>query len=148
MAKLCENHYRMLRRKGSFESTARKRGTGTITAFGYIAIAKNGKKKQEHVLIVEALLGHELPKGAEVHHWDGNRANNANTNLLVCPSKAYHKMIHTRQDALAACGNASYRKCPFCKTYSDPETMSHNKSSRYYYHQACKSAYVKSRSQS
>lgn len=145
---LCGVHYKRNQRTGSFESSRRDRGTGTITTFGYIAIAKNGKKKQEHVLLVESVLGHELPTGTEIHHVDGDRSNNANRNLVVCPSKAYHKMLHTRQDALAACGNAGYRKCPFCKQYSAPESMTHNKSSRYFYHSACKTSYNQKRKQS
>lgn len=142
---VCHMHYKRMQRTGSTESSRRQRGTGTITTFGYIAIAKDGKRKQAHVLIVEAILGHELPVGAEVHHVDGDRRNNANANLVVCPSKAYHKMLHTRQDALLACGNASHRKCPFCKQYSDPESMTHNNSSRYFYHAACKSSYNQQR---
>lgn len=138
---LCASHYRLNLHKGTFDSAIRKRGTGTITSNGYVCIGMNGKKKQAHVLIVEALLGHALPPGAEIHHVDENKANNTHTNLVVCPSKAYHKMLHTRQDALAACGNASHRKCPFCKQYSAPEAMTHNKSSRYFYHAACKSNY-------
>lgn len=142
---LCHMHYARVRRTGAADATRRTRGTGTITTYGYIAISENGKKKQEHVLIVEALIGHELPVGAEVHHIDGNRSNNAHANLVVCPSKAYHKMIHQRQASLDACGNPSHRKCPFCKQYSDPESMTHNKSSRYFYHAACKTAYNQQR---
>ena len=142
---VCHMHYKRMQRTGSTESSRRQRGTGTITTFGYVAIAKEGKKKQEHVLIVEAILVHALPVGAEVHHLDGDRRNNANTNLVVCPSKAYHKLLHTRQDALEACGNAAHRKCPFCKQYSDPESMTHNKSSRYFYHAACKASYNQQR---
>lgn len=142
---VCHVHYMREFRNGSFFSTRRERGTGTVTAHGYIAIAKNGKKKQAHVLLIEALLGHKLPNGAEVHHLDGNKANNHHDNLIVCPSKAYHKLMHTRQDALDACGNANHRKCPFCKQYSAPEMMTHNKSSRYYYHAQCKTTYNQSR---
>ena len=120
---LCTSHYRLNLHKGTFEFTNRKRGTGTITSHGYISIGVNGKKKQAHILIVEALLGHELPPGAEVHHVDEDKTNNSHTNLVVCPSKAYHKMLHTRQDALTACGNANHRKCPFCKTYSSTGEM-------------------------
>lgn len=144
---LCTSHYRLNLRRGTFDSAIRKRGTGTITSNGYVCIGVNGKKKQAHVLIVEAVLGHALPPGAEIHHVDEDKANNAHTNLVVCPSKAYHKLLHTRSAALDACGNASYRKCPFCKEYSDPVAMTHNASSRYYYHQSCKSAYNKARSQ-
>ena len=142
---LCHMHYARVRRTGSATTGKRLRGTGTVTAFGYVAIAKNGKKKQAHVLIVEALLGHALPAGAEVHHVNENKSDNTLTNLVVCPSRAYHKLLHQRQDAMTACGNPSHRKCPFCKEYGAPETMTHSKHGRHYYHAACKTAYGQSR---
>lgn len=138
---VCHMHYMRIRRKGSTDTGVRTRGTGTVTTFGYIAIAKNGKKKQAHVLAVEAVLGHALPFGAEVHHVNENKSDNTLTNLVVCPSRAYHKLLHQRKDALDACGNPNYRKCPFCKQYSEPETMTHSKHGRHYYHAACKTAY-------
>ena len=142
---LCHMHYARVRRTGSTDTEKRLRGTGTITALGYVAIAKDGKKKQAHILIVEAALGHALPAGAEVHHVNEIRSDNTPTNLVVCPSRAYHKLLHQRQDALDACGNASHRKCPFCKEYSAPETMTHSKHGRHYYHAACKTAYRQNR---
>lgn len=138
-------HYARVRRTGAPDAARRLRGTGTVTTHGYIAVAKDGKKKQAHVLIVEAILGHALPEGAEVHHVNENRRDNTPSNLVVCPSRAYHKMLHQRQASLTACGNASHRKCPFCKEYSDPATMTHNQSSRYYYHAACKTSYNQTR---
>lgn len=143
---LCENHYRQLRRTGSFESSRRQRGKGTVTKYGYVSRGVDGKKKQEHVLVAERALGKPLPPGAEVHHVNENRQDNRPENLVICPDKAYHKLIHVRMAALEACGNANYRKCPFCKQYSDPADMKHNPSSRYYYHAACKTEYRKSRS--
>lgn len=143
---LCHKHYMRKHRTGSTESSRRERGTGTITSFGYVAIANNGKKKQEHVLIVESLIGKNLKAGCEVHHVDGNKNNNTNSNLVVCPSKAYHKLIHARHRAFDMCGNANFRKCPFCKKYSDINEMKHNKSSRYFYHTECKTKYNQNRS--
>lgn len=144
---LCHMHYARVRRTGDAGATRRLRGTGTVTTNGYVAIAKDGKKKQAHVLISEAALGLPLPPGAEVHHVNEDRSDNTPSNLVVCPSRAYHKMLHQRQASLDACGNPSYRKCPFCKQYSDPESMTHNKSSRYYFHAACKTSYNQLRKQ-
>lgn len=138
---LCHMHYKRVQRTGSLEQTMRQRGTGTVTTHGYVAVAKDGKKKQAHVLIVESILGHALPPGAVVHHVNEVKTDNTPTNLVVCPSNAYHKLLHQRMDSLKACGNASHRKCPFCKQYSAPESMTHNKSSRYFYHAACKTSY-------
>lgn len=46
--------------------------------------------------VVERALGHRLPLGAVVHHWDENPGNNNPANLLVCPNQAYHMIIHGR----------------------------------------------------
>ena len=143
---LCGAHYKRMQRAGTLEITRRERGTGTKTSNGYIAIGSGGHKKQEHVLIVERVLGKALPTGAEVHHVNENRADNRHENLVVCPNKAYHKLLHVRMAAMDACGNPNFRKCPFCKEYDSPDRMKHNPSSRYYYHAACKQEYRKARS--
>jgi hypothetical protein len=72
----------------------------------------------EHVLIVEAALGKYLPAGAEVHHVDGNSLNNSRRNLVVCPSRAYHKLLHVRQRILAAGGDPNtQRPCSTCRQF-------------------------------
>ena len=140
---LCGMHYSRNKRTGSLDSGRRERGSGTVTTHGYIATTSEGKKKQAHVIVAEAALGKPLPKGAEVHHINEIKTDNRSENLVICPSKAYHKMLHTRATALSECGNASFRKCPFCKKYDNPDAMKHNKSSRYFYHNACKQDYRK-----
>lgn len=142
---VCHTHYMRMRRTGSFEATRRPPGSGTITSYGYISKGKGKDKKLEHVSIAEEALGKELPRFAEVHHLNGIRSDNRNENLVICPSRAYHKLLHQRQKSLEECGNANFRKCPFCKNYDDPNKMKHNVGSRYFYHAACKSEYNKSR---
>ena len=78
----------------------------------------------EHILLAESVLGRRLPIGAQIHHVDENGKNNDHSNLVICPSHAYHLLLHRRADALAACGNAGWRRCVRCGGYSDPETMS------------------------
>ncbi len=74
----------------------------------------------EHMLVVERALGKPLPLTAEVHHIDGDHANNTNSNLVVCENGSYHMLLHQRQRALAACGDPSAPACargvwrPFC----------------------------------
>lgn len=79
--------------------------------------------KYEYQAIVEKALGHPLPKGSEVHHFDEDRSNNTRGNLIVCQDKAYHQLLHVRRRAQLACGNPNWRKCPFCKKYADPIDM-------------------------
>lgn len=70
----------------------------------------------EHVLISESALGHYLPAGAEVHHVDENRTNNATRNLVICQSHQYHKMLHARALVVRAGGNPDTHKlCSTCR---------------------------------
>lgn len=137
VCKQCMRDTMRMRRTGTTDNHQRARGTGTVTKLGYIAIAKDKKKEQAHRLIVEQILGIKLPPSVEIHHVNGNRQDNRPENLVVCPDRAYHRLLHVRSDAMEACGNPEYRKCPFCKEYSDPSTMKHNASSRYFFHAAC-----------
>lgn len=132
----CKEHYQQWYRYGDPLVRFRAvRGTGSVQN-GYRFIGD----VQEHVLIAEKAIGKKLPPGAVVHHVDENKANNDPTNLVVCPSQAYHMMIHQRQAAYDACGNASFRKCVYCGTYSDPSEMkvhSRPKNSICYRHSRC-----------
>src|SRR3990167_7062494 len=77
----------------------------------------------EHVLIVERILGREIRRPIEIHHVDGNGRNNTHSNLVVCPDRAYHSLLHMRTEALNACGNPNKRKCRFCRRWDDPENL-------------------------
>lgn len=82
----------------------------------YLHRAIGGKRKKAHVAIVEAVLGRSLPKGAQVHHVDGNGMNNAHSNLVVCQDQTYHHLLHARQRIVAAGGNPdTHRVCWGCK---------------------------------
>ena len=101
-------------------------GEGWISRDGYPMQTVDGKERLTHVLVAEKALGKPLPAGAAVHHWDENRSNNDPSNLLICPSNAYHRLIHQRMKAFDSCGNANWRKCYFCQQYSDPKLMESN----------------------
>lgn len=78
---------------------------------------------QEHILIAEKALGKSLPIKAVIHHVNNNPGDNFPNNLVICQDNAYHKLIHRRTRAFAACGHASWRKCVHCKKYDSPENL-------------------------
>ena len=107
----------------------------------YHAVKMGQKVYQAHRLIVESVLGHELPIGSIVHHIDGNRNNNENSNLVVCPDEIYHQLLHIRQDALQACGNANNKRCRYCNKWDTPSnlrTVSRGKHEPRWHHRECK----------
>jgi len=120
----------------------RKRGTGTIRK-GYLMVVDGGKQRPFHVVKVEKILGHPLPDKAVVHHIDGNRENNENSNLVVCNDHAHHMLLHRRQRSIDACGHVDWRKCPHCKQYDDPKNM--NKNGISYRHLSCAAEYNRKR---
>ena len=94
-------------------------------------------------MIAENVLGKKLPRGAVVHHVDGNNLNNTNSNLVICQDQRYHVLLHTRQRAVDAGCPPHWRRCHFCKEYDDPELM--NKNGRSYRHLACVVKYNRER---
>lgn len=119
------------------------KGAKTIRG-SYLSISPSvGVTKYEHVHIAETAIGKQLPAGAEVHHVNGIKTENQNTNLVVCPNRSYHRLLHMRTRALDACGNANYIKCWICKKYDDPKNMYVRKNKGR--HVACHKDYEKKR---
>jgi hypothetical protein len=134
----CHMHYQRWKNHGNALTMKRApSGTGSINAQGYRVFHRpNGESGREHVIVAERAIGHRLPKGAIVHHVNGIRTDNRNSNLVVCPNDSYHQLLHVRQRALAACGNANFRKCDYCPKYDDPSIMkSHGNR---YFHPECR----------
>jgi hypothetical protein len=110
---------------------------------GYVGHNVAGKTKLEHVLVAELALGKPLPPGAQVHHWDRDRSNNAPSNLVICPDQAYHRLIHRRMAALEACGNPNWMSCRLCRKYDDPANLYVSPNGVHAYHRECSAAYAR-----
>lgn len=120
---MCGKHRRRLRLYGDVHKTKNNPPGVGFVAFGYRATQINGKKKFDHVRIVESVLGRALSEGAVVHHANGNRSDNRKENLIVCPNRAYHNLLHARMRARDATGDPNSKRCRHCGTYADQESM-------------------------
>jgi hypothetical protein len=106
------------------------RGLRHINKDGYVELrmpshprAKPNGYVLEHIAVVEAALGHCLPNGAVVHHINENPSDNRNSNLIVCPDRKYHRLLHMRAKALRACGHVDWIHCLICGKWGLRETM-------------------------
>jgi hypothetical protein len=108
----------------------------------YRYTTKNGIKRTVHSLIAEKALGRELKKPECVHHIDYDKHNNENNNLVICPDKSYHMLLHIRTDALNKTGDANKRKCHFCQRHDDIANMHKAKNrTESYFHNECAKDY-------
>jgi hypothetical protein len=64
---------------------------GHVNGQGYRIVYHNGKRRVEHRVIAEEILGRSLTSDEVVHHKDGNRANNSPNNLEVMTRRRHTK---------------------------------------------------------
>ena len=128
------------------------KGGFTIHADGYMQIwrpnhphADSKGYVLEHVLIASEALGRPLPNKAVMHHMNGNPSDNRNENLILCENQAYHLLLHKRQRAFDACGNADWVRCRFCKKWDTPNNLYIPPSGWGGYHRRCSADYQRKR---
>lgn len=80
----------------------------------YRSVCVDGRIVKEHIAVAERVLGKRLPDGAVVHHIDGDKRNNQTSNLVICPSQAYHKMLHMRDASIINTGSPDNLPCHMC----------------------------------
>lgn len=92
--KLCENHYRRMLRNGSptIHINQPHGCARTRRVDGYIYITVEGKQVMEHRHFIEQSLKRQLLPTEIVHHKDGDRANNALSNLELLDKRAHDKL--------------------------------------------------------
>lgn len=140
----CFKHYQRWKSNGNPLVTRRaSNGEGSRDVAGRLRYVKNGRQAPAYVWKIEKLLGRRIMSPICIHHVDGNPANDSNSNLVVCPSHAYHMLLHQRQLALDTCGHADWIKCVFCKEYDSPANMYIHGRSRY--HNKCFNTYERQR---
>lgn len=125
MRGLCDTHYQRHLRAGTLDKLPRVRaesGKGTVN-HGYHLVQHGGIRRLTHVLVAGKALGKTLPNGSVVHHVNENKLDNRNENLVICPNRAYHLLIHQRMRALESCGHADWRKCNYCHQYDAIENL-------------------------
>jgi hypothetical protein len=118
---LCQLHYRHLKETGSPHLDKTPKRTIYVDPRGYASEGTSHAMTYTHRLIVEKALKKPLRTDAPVHHFDNNKTNNVNTNLIACDSKSYHVLLHTRTKSFRATGNPKLRQCYICKNWKDPE---------------------------
>ena len=87
------------------------------TMNGYQASGSKWADGYAHIAVAELALGKTLRSDAPVHHVDGDKLNNDPSNLVVCDSARYHNLLHYRQRAMQAIGNADAVYCRYCKQW-------------------------------
>ncbi len=127
-----------------------------ISSQGYVLVKNDEHPRRtangyvpEQILVVESIIGKFLPYGAVVHHINGDKSDNINTNLVLCQDWSYHMLLHMRTRAFRECGHADWRKCRYCHKYDEIKNMHmqvrNNRSSPDFRHRSCETEYLRQR---
>lgn len=108
----------------------------------------DGVRKRRHTIIAEKALGRALRSGEEIHHLNENDEDDTPENLVICPNRSYHALLHVRTRALNACGNPNHRKCKYCGNWDDTGNMTNKGKTTVagdWVHKACNTLFEKAR---
>jgi len=132
---LPNHHQKTIDYKGS--NNPYWKGGSFRTTDGYMLILMQGHPRanvngyvRQSIINAEHILGKPIPSEAVVHHYNGK---NNDREIVICQDRAYHNLLHRRMRALAACGNANYLKCSYCKGYDDPSNLIETRHSSAYH---------------
>lgn len=136
---LCNMHWQRSRNGAPMTAALLRApaGAGSTRPDGYRLHRVGGRRRYAHIEVAERALGKRLPTGAQVHHVNGDPSDNSTANLVICPDRAYHALLHRRADALAACGQPDWRICVYCGKYA-PENELRRHGPRSFRHRHCK----------
>jgi len=122
----------------------RKRRERYVHSAGYVMVKCPGHPRAhrygfvyEHIIIAETVLGKHLPKGACIHHINGDPGDNRPENLVICQDVKYHNLLHRRARALAACGDPHALRCGICSKYDRQEDILGATKSSSWWHRSC-----------
>ncbi len=81
------------------------KGGRTIDKYGYVRLAnkrigKRDKREREHRLVMEKFLGRVLLSSEIIHHIDGNKQNNAISNLFLAETNSKHQLAHSSMEPI------------------------------------------------
>ena len=83
------------------------------TTTGYPEVHNGGQRMKVHRLRAARALGKPLPRRVVVHHVDGSKS--AESQLVICQDRGYHKLLHFRMRVIARGGDPNADKiCPGC----------------------------------
>lgn len=90
------------------------KGGKSINSSGYVVIRIDGKKKLEHVHLMEKKIGRRLSRNEVVHHKNDDKTDNRLQNLELLTISAHMKLHHPK--GIAFSRQARTVTCRFCMT--------------------------------
>jgi hypothetical protein len=96
----CGLHWSAVYRNGHVNRLKAENGTWQMDVNGYMRGTVNGERFYQHVYVAEQALGRKLVPPEEVHHLNEIKHDNRPENLVICPNRAYHLLLHERANAL------------------------------------------------